>query len=57
MNMYKFTFEICELEAIKKGLELYFKTLNDEENIIERNRIRGLVQTMSSCINSCTDED
>jgi len=43
---YKFTFDTVDLEIVHEALKLYFKTLNDT-NTIERNRIRGLCQTIS----------
>jgi len=44
---YKFTFDTVDLEIVNEALKLYFKTLNDNDNPIERNRIRGLCQTIS----------
>jgi hypothetical protein len=45
---YKFTFDNDDIEIIHKALNLYFKTINDDDNLIERNRIRGLCQTINS---------
>ncbi len=44
---YKFTFDTVDVEIMHEALKLYFKTLNDNDNPIERNRIRGLCQIIS----------
>lgn len=45
---YKFNFDTVDLEIIHDALKLYFATLNDNDNPIERNRIRGLCETIAS---------